>query len=38
LSLVAERRQDFDDASEENVARYQKKIEHQDSRKQAIEH
>jgi len=38
LSLVAERRQDFDDTSEKYVARDQKKIEHQDRRKQAIEY
>jgi hypothetical protein len=38
LSLVAERRQDFNDASKEYVARDQKKIQHEDSRKQAIEH
>jgi len=38
LSLVAKRRQDFNDASKEYVARYQKKIEHQDRRKQAIEY
>jgi hypothetical protein len=33
-----ERRQDFDDVSKEYVARHQKKIQHQDSRKQAIEY
>ncbi|WP_245310811.1 hypothetical protein [Bradyrhizobium valentinum] len=38
LSLVAECRQDLNNASKEYVARYQKKIEHQDSRKQAIEY
>lgn len=38
LSLVAECRQYLDNASKEYVARYQKKIEHQDSRKQAIEY
>ena len=32
LSLVAERRQDFNDAPKEYVARDQEKIEHEDSR------
>jgi hypothetical protein len=38
LPLIAERRQDFNDASKEYVAGHQKKIEHQDSSKQAIEY
>jgi len=37
LSLVAKRRQDFNDTSKKNIARYQKKIEHEDRRKQAVE-